>query len=589
MSALPVALPLLAAALLLALGSALPRRGPDLVAILVALAVAGLGLLLALRDDPAPTWFGGWTPEHGVPLGIAFAADLAGSAMAVLLGLLFAACFVFAWGYFEAVRAQFHVLMLVFLGAMAGFCLTRDLFNLFVWFEVMSVTAFALTAYHLEGSGLEGALNFTVTNTLGSMLMLGGIGLLYLRLGMLDMAALGAAAAGRGPDPVLAAGFCLLTAALLIKAAIVPFHFWLADAHAVAPSPVSVIFSGAMVAMGVFGLARLSATVFAGVPAAEAARGLLAWLGIATAVLGGTACLQQRHIKRLLAFSTISHTGIQLAGLALRPAAGLAGSLAYMVGHGLAKAALFMVAGILLSACGGIDEIGLRGRGRAVWPAGLAFLLGGVLLAGAPFGLLDAGTAMIDAAGGGKVTAPLLLGAALTGGAVLRATGRVFLGWGEVAGEEEHAPTEEEREKPNRPLWLMLAPAALLLALAVGLGPFGQDLALRAADGLRGAPGPTAPPAPPHPWLPWLALSLAFLIAGWDLGRRHLPRRLVALVQGVSGPGFAALDRLHSGLVGDYVAAILAGLALLALGAAGFGGLTGVALTLVNPMPVQLS
>jgi multicomponent Na+:H+ antiporter subunit D len=578
-SALPplaVSVPILVAAFLLAVGYALPRRAPDVIAILTALGIAALGIAMAARATEGPLlhWFGGWQPRDGLVVGIAFSADLAGAGMVALLGLVFAASCLFAWGFFEEVGAQFHVLMLLFMGAMGGFCLTRDLFNLFVWFEVMSVAAFALTAYRLEGSALTGALNFTVTNTLGAVMMLSGIGLLYARLGQLDMIALGQRAADAGNDPVLLAAFCLLVAALLIKAATLPFHLWLSDAHAVAPSPVSMVFSGVMVAMGIFGLARLTFTVFAQVPVvAEAAHGLLVWLGAASAVVGGMVCLAQRHVKRLLAFSTISHTGILLMGLAMLRQDGLAGMLAYLAGHGLVKAALFALAGVLLATLGGIDEIGLRGKGRAIWPAGLAFALGGLLLAGAPLGLMDEGVKLMEAAAehgafpGLAMALPLAAG--LTGGAVLRATGRIFLGWGPVEGEEKRAPSEEEQERANRPIWLMLLPVGLLLALALfsghGVGEFARSAAamLMHPEHHPVAADPAEPP--PHSWLSWFGLGLALLIASWDLGHHHLPGLLSRVVQKATDPVFGLLDRLHSGLIADEVTWILVGLAALSL------------------------
>ncbi len=129
-----------------------------------------------------------------------------------------------------------------------------------------------------------------------------------------------------------------------------------------------------------------------------------------------------------------------------------------------------MVAGILLAICGGIDELGLRGLGRSVWPAGIVMALGGVLLAGAPFGIMDQGATFIasavSAAGHPWIIAAIVLGSALTGGAVIRAAGRIFLGLGPTPGEEERAPTEHEQEQSNRPLWLMLAPCTLLLLAA---------------------------------------------------------------------------------------------------------------------------
>ncbi|HZU91840.1 MAG TPA: proton-conducting transporter membrane subunit, partial [Stellaceae bacterium] len=187
---LPVALPLLAAALLLVCER--PLHGPKIDAVAVATAAATTVIcgLLAWRAAPQPivTWFGGWRPHQGVAIGIAFTVDLAGAALAALAALLFTASFVFAWGYFDEVGARFHVLMLIFLAGIAGFCLTGDLFNLFVFFELMSASAFALCGYKIEEpESLQGSLNFAVTNTIGAFLVLSGIGLLYGRTGALNM------------------------------------------------------------------------------------------------------------------------------------------------------------------------------------------------------------------------------------------------------------------------------------------------------------------------------------------------------------------------------------------------------------------
>ncbi|WP_246691690.1 proton-conducting transporter membrane subunit [Methylobacterium sp. WL12] len=333
---LPVAVPLVFCAAMLATAHLLPGRLPDILATLAALAVAILSGVIAVgaADGPLVYWFGGWEPRDGLHLGIGFGVDAASAWVAAFIGLLYALTFVFAWGFFGRTHGHFHILMLLFLAAMVGFCFTRDMFNLFVWFEVMSVAAFALTAYHLEKSALAGAIDFTVINSLAGFLMLGGIGLIYARTGTLDFEGIAAAVARGGRDPVLAGAFCLVAAALMIKGAIVPFQFWLADAHAVAPSPVSVIFSGAMVSLGLVGLAKVSTVVFAGSEQIQhALPALLTGLGSVTAILGGWMALLQRHLKRMLAFSTISH------------------------------------AGILLATRASIDEIALRGLGRATQSA----------------------------------------------------------------------------------------------------------------------------------------------------------------------------------------------------------------------------
>ncbi|HEX3881033.1 MAG TPA: proton-conducting transporter membrane subunit [Stellaceae bacterium] len=574
---LPAVLPLAVAAAMLTAAHFLPARVPDAVAMLTALAVAAIAAVLAADSAQSGMlvyWFGGWTPRPGVVLGIGFGVDSASAGIAAFIGLLFAATIVFAWGYFDEVHAHFHVLMLLFLGAMEGFCLTRDLFNLFVWFEVMSVAAFALTAYHLERPSLVGALNFTVTNSLASFMMLAGIGLIYARVGALDFQALSTAVARQGADPVTIGAFCLLAAALMIKAAIVPFHFWLSDAHAVAPSPVCVIFSGAMVAVGLFALAKLAFWVFAG--SAEArflVRDCFMALGGTTAILGALMAWGQRHLKRMLAFSTIAHLGIMLAGVAALSSTGLAGLFVYIVGHGLVKGSLFMLAGVLLATRASIDELELRGLGRGLGPAGIAMTVAGLLLGGAPWGVLDAGMRLIGAAARGgtgvAVEAAIVFAAALTGGAVLRATGRIFLGLGSKPDPAEvEVPTEAEQKEADRPLWLMMTPCVALLVLALLPGHLAAKAGLAAAagfghEGLASAAGITAVKLSEAP--PIAATLLAIAIAAFDLARDRLPPLLYRSTDRAAGPLFRGLGVLHSGLVGDYVAWICLGLGGFAL------------------------
>lgn len=586
---LPVAVPLLAGALLLLVGRFLPGRLPDAVAALAALLVLAIDARLAAQTGRGPVvyWMGHWQPEGGVTLGIALVIDQAQAMLGAFMALLFAASFVFAWGYFEDIRAFFHVLMLIFLAAMQGFCLTHDLFNLFVWFEVMSVAAFALTAYRLEADPLEGALNFTVTNSIGSFLILGGIALAYSLGSALDFGALAGTLAHRGAsDPVAIAAFCMVAIGLLIKGAALPFHFWLADAHAVAPSPVSVIFSGAMVPLALFGLGKIYWDVFEPVPAVQLlVRTLFLALGITTAVIGGLACLRQRHLKRLLAFSTISHGGILLTAIALSGPMALGGVLLYFIGHGLVKGALFMVAGILLASAGGIDELWLRGRGRPVWPAGILMTLAALMLGGAPFGLMDSGARLIDTAAAGRgedwIWMATVLGTACTGGAVLRGAGRIFLGLGEMAGEEARGPTGEESEKADRPLWLMMLPAVVLLIAAVGVGmPHAEATVLRAAARFLAwdrnatvapvrSPLTVSVPQPAHPFMPWVTLALTVLIAVHDLGRSRWPKTWLRAAERVlSSSLFTAIDRMHDGVVADYVLWILIGIALFSVSSA---------------------
>lgn len=585
---LAVAVPLVVAAALAATDFARRRWITDAVSIATAAGVTALCAILVAHAEHGPVvyWLGAWEPKHGVALGISLAADTLGAGMATLVGVLVTATLVFSARYFEAVSNLFHALMLVFLAAMVGFCLSGDLFNMLVFFELMSVVAYALAAYKIEERGpLQGAINFAVSNSVGAIAIFIGVALVYGRTGALNLAQIGAALAGRPPDALVAVAFALIVLGFLVKAAAFPVHFWLSDAHAVAPTPVCVLFSGVMVELGVYAVARVYWTAFDGAlsPDAAALRPILIGIGVVTALVGAAMCLQQRHLKRLLAFSTVSHIGLFLICLGLLEHVGIAALAGYVLAHAFAKAALFMCVGILLHRFTDIDELALRGCGmadRTMRFVGVLFVACGVALVGAPMlGVFDGkslGEGAVAEAGYGWAIAVFILASGMTAAAVLRAAGTIFWGWGEDEPPQSEQPAEAEEESEtlqphDRTPLPMLVPTALLTLAALvvsffpGLDHAIQEAAARFTDSgayagavLHGgahfeAVVPKGLKPVDYLWAT-LAPALALGIAGFSLfgGKLEWPG-LMPLRR--AGDRFqTALGSIHSGHVGDYIA-----------------------------------
>lgn len=366
----------------------------------------------------------------------------------------------------------------------------------------MSVVAYALTGTRVEeAKAVQGSLTFGVVTSLGAYAMLMGIGLLYARTGELSMAQIGRALDAHGPpDGLVLAAFVLVLTGLLIKSAAVPFHFWLPDAHAVAPTPVCMLLSGVMVELGVYGIWRVYGTVFAGpggIPAADLERALLV-LGAVTAMIGAVMCWYQRHIKRLLAYSTVAPTGLFLIGVAVLSPEADDGVALYILGHAGVKTALFACTGILLDRYGAVDEHALYGRTRELRGVAVLYTVGGLALAGLPPFGTGFGKAVTEEAVGGPLVALFVLASAVTAGAVLRVAARVFLGLGPAPEDGTEYETTGAGERPETRRRLsripdtMTAVPALLLAgsLAVGVAPVSA----------RCSRTPSTRPGPAVPW-----------------------------------------------------------------------------------------
>jgi multicomponent Na+:H+ antiporter subunit D len=577
--ALAVLVPM-GAACVLAATSPIGRRGPAAALAIAAVATSAVLLAIVLHRVHAGRlviWWGAWTPGHGRVIGVDFAIDGLGAGLALFVAVLGVPALIMAAYAIRASAQLFFAACLIFITAMIGFSLTGDLFNLFVFFELMSVSAYVLVGYEIHGRApLEGALTFAVTNSVGSILMLFGIGMVYGRTGALNMVQIAHALGAAGPSPAVLVSFALIATGLLVKAAVVPFHFWTADAYGVAPTPVLILLAGVFSEMGLYGLARVYWAVFE--PALGGHQGtilaILVVLGLLTAVLGAAMALAQHHVKRLLAFVVVSQIGLFLVGIGLLRADGLAGTAIFVVGDGLAKAALFICVGVVQRRSGASGERALHGAGRALWPLGLLYGVAALVVADLPpFGSFAGRSLVEDAAlhepGWRWVPAVMALVSALAGGALLRVGLRMFAGVGERAVRDarfssEGSAQDETDEQPVRSRGPgILAGALLVAALVWGLLPglaesvtgaaarF-TDTAGYAAAVLGGAaPGPSAVPAVHGPGATAYLYALASLagaaaVAALGAWNRTPPAWAMR--------GVNAVRDLHSGRAGDYVA-----------------------------------
>jgi multicomponent Na+:H+ antiporter subunit D len=596
---LTVLVPVLAATALAMTSPIARRREAGIVGIAAAVALAVLSAITLgkVGEGPLVVWFGGWEPRAGVAIGIDFAVDPLGGGFALFVAVLGVAAAIMCLELIHVEDHLFDAVALVFLAAMVGFCLTGDLFNLFVFFELMSVCAYVLVGYEIGARApLEGSLTFAVTNSIGTVFLVFGIGLLYGRTGALNLAQIGRTLSQGPVDGLVVVSYALVVGGLLVKAAAVPFHFWTADAYAVAPTPIALLLSGAFSELGLFGLARVHWTVFADVlaPHEGQLRAILVGLGLLTGLVGAVMCVLQHHLKRLLAFATISHVGLFLVGVGLLESDGLAGAAVWVVGDGLVKASLFGVVGIVHHRCGTVEEADLHGRARMLWPLGVAFALGALAVATLPpsgpfLGKTLVEDAALKAGGYDWVPAIMLVVSALTGGALLRVAMRVFFGLGTPApadrgaeGEDEDTPDERsDAEASSSPL--LWAPTLALLAAGIGWGVVpgltdaAGDAAARFVDTSGYARAVLAGETP----TPIVSTLHGPTATGWLYASGSVVGAVVVALVALAGArtrapaagrrAVGALRALHSGRPGDYAAwtafgvAVLGGLLALAI------------------------
>ncbi|MBI2131835.1 MAG: Na+/H+ antiporter subunit D, partial [Candidatus Tectomicrobia bacterium] len=259
---------------------------------------------------------------------------------------------------------------------------TGDIFNLFVFFEVMLMATYALLGFYHDLDQLEMALKYTCLNLIASAFFLVGVTMLYAQVGTVNMADLAVKVRAVGPTPMMALTALTFVSVFSVKAAIFPMHLWLPSAHSLSPTPVSAILAGVLVKVGVYAILRCATLIF---PAPfQRIQTLLIGLAVVTILFGALGTLPQRSLKRILAYSTINQLGHIVFAIALLNPAGWAAAVFYAVGHAFLKSSLLLGAGLNQKLTGTVDLDEMGGLMTRAPFSTLLLLTGLLSLAGIP-------------------------------------------------------------------------------------------------------------------------------------------------------------------------------------------------------------
>jgi proton-translocating NADH-quinone oxidoreductase chain N len=347
---------------------------------------------------------------------------LQANSLAIFLGLvavgLGALVSLFSIGYMEHSDGlgRYYGLLLIMIAGIVGIGLAGDLFNLFVFFEVMAIPSYVLVAFEKEKwEPIEAAMKYIIMSVFGSLIALMGISIIFMYTGSLELATLAKLTAGM--DSLKAIGAVgLIILGFGVKAAIVPLHTWLPDAHSAAPSGISAMLSGIIIESGLITMIKALAVL----PEINSGVVLIIF-GIVSMFVGNFMAIVQRDLKRMLAYSSIAQMGYILLGVGLAFAYlstggdyGFRGGIFHILNHAVMKGGAFLCAGAILHSIGTRDLEEMRGIGRKLPLVGVAFAFFGLALAGVPplngfiskFFICKAG---VDVGGWGIVATVLLI------------------------------------------------------------------------------------------------------------------------------------------------------------------------------------
>ncbi|MCX7785790.1 MAG: proton-conducting transporter membrane subunit [candidate division WOR-3 bacterium] len=342
-----MAIPIGSAFIIYLIGSILKARSRrfadiwSLLAVLILLLFSIYFLFQASFRSPILFFMGSWRP----PIGITLVLDGLSCFILLIINFIALMAVLFSIDYMEKFTAKykFYALLMLLIGGMNGIAMTGDLFNFYVFLEISAIASYVLVSFGVDSMELEAAFKYMVLASIGSIFILLSIALLYARTGTLNMADISQTLANNPNAPFLILISVLFIIGFGLKAALVPFHAWLPDAHPSAPAPISAMLSGVVIkVLGAYGLVRIFYNVLGMSHSVSLIILILSGLSM---LIGVILQLGQTDIKRLLAYCSISQIGYVLLGLGLGTPLGILGGLFHLLNHAVFKSLLFFNSG----------------------------------------------------------------------------------------------------------------------------------------------------------------------------------------------------------------------------------------------------
>jgi len=377
-----VAVPLASAFLVSLLGKKI-KTLPDIFSGITTMCLAALSItaIVLFKGSGVIVYrVGGWL----LPIGIAMVMDGLTIFMLVTVNVIAFLVSIYSIDYMKKYTEKwnFYCLFLLMIAGMNGVIISGDMFNLYVFLEIAAISSYALVAFGTEHEELEASFKYAVMGTLASSFILLGIVFLYSFTSTLNMADMSMEIAKKGTSNIVLLVSVLFLMGFGLKAALVPFHAWLPDAHPSAPAPISAMLSGVLIkALGVYAIIRIFFNVLGATPQVLS---ILMNLGAISIIIGACLALGQRDFKRLLAYSSINQIGYVILGIGLGTPLGIIGGLFHLLNHSVVKSLLFLNSGAVEYSAGTRDLQNMGGlRKRMPVTAGTS-LVASMSISGIP-------------------------------------------------------------------------------------------------------------------------------------------------------------------------------------------------------------